>query len=135
MLRYFWLVFSSMASGCSAKNLHDRLDMLSFEKFGGTLFSNPTQVSTKDILFDGSPLSGAPVIIEGHAAEVDKHRTYLIIQDNFGRLLVVLTNVSNSPLVGKGLSGSMRIRILGSIDHGKKGLPFLIARSLTTQVP
>jgi len=105
------------------------IDRKLFAKIGGTLFGSPSQVTLKEVHLDSGRLAGRDVIVEGAILEFGKHETFLVLGDDSARLLVVLTDV---PKRAKELVQlkSERIRILGVVEHGKKGLPLVTARSV-----
>jgi len=56
-----------------------------------------------------------------------------VISDDAARLLVVLTNIPDEASQ-LGSQQSKRIRVLGTIEHGRKGLPIMTARSIQVNV-
>lgn len=118
--------------GCfRAEELPGRIDRWSFHRFGGTLVGSPDLLTLKEIHLDTGTLTGKEVIVQGEVGEVGKHGTYLVLKDSSARLLVVLTDLdATSALLVPGGS-TTTLRILGVIESGKKGMPFLRARSFS----
>lgn len=112
------------------------IDYQSFEKLGGTFFSQPGQVTTKELHFDSGRLLGREVVLEGEVVSYGRYDTHLVLGDDSGRMLVVLTDIDDAEGILEGATGDVgnskdtRLRILGSVVRGKKGLPYLLARSV-----
>jgi len=104
------------------------LDTLAFRLLGGTLFAHPDLLTMKEIHLDTGALKGKQVIVEGSVDEVSEHGTYLVLTDTSARLLVVLTDLEQGGSMVRG--GNKQLRVLGTIESGKKGLPYVMARSL-----
>lgn len=117
-------------TGCNKMNpIKDSIDNMSFRWTGGTLFTNPQQLTTKELHFDTGNLLGHSVIIEGDVVITGNYFTHVVLSDDSGRMLVVLTQMENAEeLLKKKEPG--RIKVLGTVERGKKGLPFILARSL-----
>ena len=107
----------------------ENIDQFSFRSTGGTLFSEPNRVTTKELHFDTGILLGRVVILEGKIEEVGDFETYAVISDDSGRMLVVLTNIDDASEVVKGSNGQ-GLKVLGTVERGKKGLPFILAKSI-----
>lgn len=113
--------------------VRDYVDELSFSWFGGTLFGDPLQVTTKQLHFDTGELFGRDVILEGEIVERGEASTHFLMRDNEGRVLVVLTsNDFGYRLLEK--SSIRQIRVLGRLERGKKGLPYLMGKVLRPSV-
>jgi hypothetical protein len=127
-----WIVLALLLSGCHFKrsSLTVEVDKLSFELAGGTLFSEPSQVTTKEIHFDTGSLAGQDVIVEGEVQTTGKYFTHLVVNDEFGRMLVVLTQVegAESFLLNH---KPKHLKVWGTVERGKKGLPYVLAKALT----
>ncbi len=127
-------IFSSLLCltlvGCGGVNeIKQELDFYSFRITGGTLFSKPNQVTTKELHFDTGRLLGREVILEGKVEEIGSFLTYLVVSDDSGRMLIVLTNIEDLD-AGFSTKKVKIIKILGSVERGKKGLPYILARSI-----
>jgi hypothetical protein len=83
----------------------------------------------KEILLDTGALQGREVIVEGEVLTIGKYGTFLILADKTGRLLVELTQIDPPLVMDRGFFPK-RVRILGSIERGHKGLPLLVARAI-----
>ncbi len=107
----------------------DDLDRWSFALSGGTMFSDPFQVTTKQLHLDAGDLFGKDVILEGHILVLGAEQTHLVLSDGEGRMLVVLTELEGSyrDLEKK---ESYRLRVLGRLERGKKGLPYILAHAI-----
>jgi hypothetical protein len=106
------------------------IDGLAFKTFGTTLLSNAKMVSLKEIHLDSGSLLGQPVILEGVILDIGKYATHLVITDQSARMLVTLTALASEGIPDEGRA-STSIRILGTVERGKKGLPFVSAIALT----
>lgn len=116
--------------GCARKaGMKESIDYVAFEYTGGTFFSEPERVSTKELHLDGGQLTGKEVIIEGDIISLGKYATHLMVGDDSGKLLVVLTALEDADVKMKNRE-NRPIKILGSIERGRKGLPYLLARSV-----
>lgn len=136
MLRSLLLCLVFFSLGCNeVDSLKRYVDYASFKVIGGTLFSDPNQVTTKEIHFDSGRLLGREVIVEGQVLSYGKFDTYLVLSDESGRMLVVLTHIvgvdSDVEDTIKRQQNRSVLRVLGSVERGKKGLPYLLARSVT----
>ena len=117
-------------SGCfKSEELPAWVDHWSFVRVGGTLFGNPESLTLKEIHLDTGTLTGRVVVIEGYVAEKSDHGTFLVLKDDMARMLVVLTDVeSAAPFLLK--AKPKILRVLGTVEVGTKGLPYIKARSL-----
>jgi hypothetical protein len=125
------LALALAVSGCWKKDELPRVvDQMAFQHAGGTLFTNPDTLTLKEIHLDNGKLTGREVIVEGRLAEVGNHRTYLVLTDDAARMLVVLTGLDADvePLL-KGKDDHWRV--LGTVESGKKGLPYIMARAVS----
>lgn len=119
-----------VTTGCwRQESVPHLIDHKSFELVGGTLFTNPDLLTMKEIHLDNGTLTGREIIVEGKVAEVSPHGTYLVLVDDTARMLVVLTDMeSGGPLVQ--LEKPKTLRVLGTVESGKKGLPQIRAHAL-----
>lgn len=113
--------------GCN--NFKQSIDTFSFKNFGGPLFSTPTKVTMKELHLDNGTLLGKEIIAEGAVVNIGKYSTYLIIADESGRMLVVLTDLPYAKEVINKNTPQM-IRILGIAERGKRGLPYIMAKAI-----
>jgi hypothetical protein len=124
------LLLSVLALGCDQTDeLKRDFDYFSFELTGGTFFSQPSLVTTKELHFDTGQLIGREVILEGKVLSLGKFDTYLVIGDDVGRMLVVLTHIEEASQT-LGSKKPKRLKVLGTVERGKKGLPYILAKSL-----
>ena len=120
------LVFSS----CYDKlTLTSYVDRKSFEITGATIFSQPGKITTKEIHFASGNLLGREIVIEGNIVKTGKFYTHLVLTDESGRMLIVLTKIEDAEEILKGKKPD-KIKVLGTIERGKKGLPYVLAKSL-----
>lgn len=77
---------------------------------------------------DSGALLGQEVIVEGVVVNVGKYTTHLVLSDESARMLVVLTNVIDAE--GVVASERKNLRILGTVERGKMGLPFIMAEAV-----
>lgn len=110
------------------------VDRVTFQWFGGTMVSSPQQLSMKAVHLDQGTAIGRDVIIEGRVLEFGKNETYLIIADESARMLVLLTHLTPTQQSFRD-TVPRSVRILGSVERGKKGLPFILARAYSASVP
>lgn len=116
-------------------SVSENIDRRFFSWFGGTLFSSPGQITLKEIHLAGGSLLGKDVIVEGTLVDRSRNDTYVVIADESARMLVVLSELAaqsdhwDSDLA---FSKERPIRIHGSVQSGKKGLPFIMAKSITS---
>lgn len=129
----FGLLLAALSlSACqSAHNISEGLDTWSFAKTGGTIFSSPFQVTTKQLHFDTGELFGKDIVLEGDVEYFGASFTHLLLADQEGKMLVVTTGLTDT-YKAFGDVKSARVRVLGKLERGKKGLPYLMARSVDT---
>ncbi len=122
-------------SGCSGwVPLSSRLDAVFFGLVGGTVFSDPYKVTTKQLHFDTGELFGKDVIFEGFVTEKGELSTYVVVRDEDGRMLVVLSQVDDAyKTLDRG--DVNYIRVLGRLERGKKGLPYILAKAIRSSKP
>ncbi len=105
------------------------VDRLVFESMGGTVISDPDQLTMKEIHLDNGALVGREIVVEGAVVEIGKFDTFLVLSDETARMLIVMTELSsrsehfadNPPRI---------VRVLGTVENGKRGLPFIMAKAL-----
>lgn len=121
-----WMAFLSLLlSGCwNGSNVSTVVDVWLFREAGGTIFSSPEKLTLKEIHLDNGTLIGRQVIVEGFVEEVNPLGTFLVISDSAARLLVVLTDLGHVDVLPKKTDS---LQVFGTIESGKKGLPFLKA--------
>lgn len=124
------LCMMALHAGCTRlERAEEGVDRWSFGLTGGTVFSEPFQVTTKQLHFDTGKLFGQDVVLEGKIERKGEAGTHLVLSDAEGRILVVMTQLESSfreledPAVGG-------LRVLGRLERGKKGLPYLLAKAV-----
>jgi hypothetical protein len=130
----FFIAMLLVCTGCRSEtqSLMRSLDSLIFKTSGVSLLSNPSSVSIKELRLSGNKLE-TELVIEGQVEEMSKNGTFFVISDHSARLLVVTTDLSRriSDTVFKGSQGAA-VRVIGKVEIGKKGLPFLRATAITS---
>ena len=132
LLRYS-LVFALLICAYSCRiNPHARwakiVDRQTFLWTGGTVIGSPQQLSMKAVHLDQGELVGRDLIVEGRVLEYGKNETYMVVADESARMLVVLTNLPPSERSFQEMI-PRDVRILGTVERGKRGLPFVLASS------
>ena len=105
------------------------IDQAAFDHLGGTIFSDPEQITIKEVQLDNGVRLGQEIIIEGTVLSIGKYDTHLIVQDKTGQLLIVLTRLNPPAIMIPGFSPK-QIRVLGTLERGNRGLPYIMARSI-----
>lgn len=127
-------IMIALLGGCARPaELPSVVDRLMFHKAGGTVFSTPDPLTMKEIHLDNGTLTGRQVIIEGRVMEISENFTYLVLSDETARMLVVLTDIEDARPWLKDQKPTT-VKILGTVENGKKGLPYIMARALNAVV-
>jgi len=129
MLKIIPLFALITLSSCSLTP--SNLDKTAFEYLGGTLFSTPAEIPLKGVHLDNGSLLGQEVIIKGSIAKIGDFGTHLIISDHNARMLISLTDLTNAHLLLNRKKPKV-LKVLGTVERGKRGLPFIQARALNT---
>ena len=133
MKSFFVVAFAALPlMACqSLDEVSNGLDAWSFAHTGGTVFASPFQVTTKQLHFDTGELFGKDIILEGDVDYFGASFTHLLVSDKEGKMLVVTTDLTDTYKDFAGVK-TARVRVLGRLERGKKGLPYLLARSVDT---
>lgn len=122
-----------VVSGCKndSNSIFSSLNSLIFKAFGYSIGNNASRLSIKELRLSGNIIE-SEVEIEGQLEELSSNSTYFVISDQTARLLVVTTELlpavrSDVFQSGKG----SHVKVIGKVEIGKKGLPFLNASALT----
>lgn len=119
-----------MTTGCSSnESVAEMIDRLSFSWWGTTLITSPNEVTLKEIHLDNGKLLGRTIIIQGSIVSTGKHYSHIVLADKTARILTVLTSLTNAEDIMT-RNPYDHMRVLGTVERGKKGLPFLLAKSL-----
>jgi len=130
MRPFIFVLIALNFSACSGKlSVTQRIDVASFRFMGTTLFNNPTKVSLKELHLDSGSLIGRSVIIHGEVVSVGDFYSHLTLTDESARMLVVLTDIPDARDHLQNDDG-LNLAILGSVERGKKGLPYVLARAI-----
>jgi len=131
MQRAVWSLMALGAlTGCANdESIKGFVDRQVFGKFGITLFASPTVISMKEIHLDGGSLSGRQAIVEGTIVEVGPHGTFIVVADESARMMVVLTQMPTPVWFNEGHL-KKQVRVLGTFESGRRGLPLLYARAI-----
>jgi len=119
------LQVSSCSSGVEVTNFIDRFF---FSVFADTLFEKPKITGFREIHLSDDVYINGFVRVEGVVAEKGDFGTYIILSHNDDRLIVATTDLTVSDQVD--LSLGVAVSVLGNVEVGKKGMPFLRAQSL-----
>ena len=126
------VLFMVLLSSCDGGGLIGNIDHFSFCKWGTTIFTDPQQVSLKEIHLDTGNLLGRTIVIEGKLQDIGKHLTHIVVDDNTARMLVVLTHMrSAEEKIGN--TPPKMVKILGVVERGKKGLPYVSAIAINKE--
>ena len=93
------ILILAFLSSCDNSNL-SAVDSSVFQWTGGTLFSDPILVNSKDIHLDSGHLLGQSVVFEGKVISKGDYNTHFVLSDSLGRMIVVLTNLNDDKLDG-----------------------------------
>lgn len=130
----FVIIFMSSLSGCNKEreSLLHTFEGMVFKSSGVILLSNPTNVSIKELRLTGNKIE-SEVVIEGRVEERSENSTYFVISDDTARMLVVTTDLlpRMSAVAFQAQQGAT-VKVIGRVEIGKKGLPFLKASAITT---
>ena len=119
-----------LLGGClRVDEVPETVDRLLFKHLGGSLFGDPNHLSMKAIHLDNGALIGKEVVLEGAVLEVSEYFTYLVMSDETARMLVVLADLEGAGPMLQDRQPRI-LRVLGVVEGGKKGLPYVTARSL-----
>jgi hypothetical protein len=120
-------------SGCKAESnsVFSSLNSLIYKSFGISIGNDASSLSIKELRLSGNIIE-SEVEIEGQVEEVSANNTYFVISDQTARLLVVTTEVLPTvrDVVFQNGKGS-NVKVIGKVEIGKKGLPFLKASAIT----
>ncbi len=130
MVRFLGLALLALTSCNKIENITEFFDTTSFEYTGGTLFKNPKRMTMKQIHLEKDGLVGKEVIVEGNILELGRFLTYAVLSDHTARMLIVLTDVDSKDTLNQPTSNANTLRILGSVENGKKGLPYILVKAL-----
>lgn len=117
--------------GCTARepDFKTRVNLSLFEYFGSVFLLDVKEVTAKDIHLAAGTLDVGLLILRGEIVSVDKFYTSLVVSDKTGRILAILTDIDDiDEKLSKKATGP--ISLLGQLDQGKKGLPFLKVKSI-----
>ena len=92
------LLFLALLSSCNNSSVSS-VDSSVFTWTGGTLFSDPILVNSKDIHLDSGHLLGQSVVFEGKVVSKGDYNTHFVLSDKLGRMIVVLTDLNDKKLV------------------------------------
>lgn len=121
-------------SGCKdeSNSIFSSLNSLIFKSFGFSVGNNASSLSIKELRLSGNIIE-SEVEIVGQVEEVSANNTYFVISDQTARLLVVTTELLPPvrDVVFQNGKGS-NVKVIGKVEIGKKGLPFLKASAITS---
>jgi len=111
---------------CEAWTNGEAFDRESFKLSGNTFFAKPEVISIKEIHLDQAKVRGREIIVEGLIALRGSNDTFVVLEDEAARLLVDITKDLSVPELLRGAE-AQRVRILGTVETGKKGFPVFSA--------
>lgn len=123
-----WL-FTQLTACAEDESYKGFIDRQVFGRFGITLFASPMVVSMKEIHLDGSAVAGRQVVVEGKIVEIGAHGTFVVVSDESARMMIVLTQMP-TPIWFTDSHKGITVRILGTFDTGRRGLPLVYARAI-----
>lgn len=125
--------FCLCVSGCEPAKIKERIDRQWFSYLGETLFEDTHHITTKELHLDSGAMLGRQIIFEGEVVSKGQYDTYVLMRDTSGRMLVVLTQVIGAE---KTLAEPVpkRLKVLGTVERGKKGLPYILAQAMSPVV-
>lgn len=124
------LIFLVLIVSCNRDgHFKKEMDYTIFAAFGSSVFDNYPATTIKEIHLDEGKRLGKEVVVKGEIIKIGKFNTHLVIKDQVGKILVILTQMDNIDDFLKQKS-IRNIEVLGSIERGKKGLPYVLARSI-----
>ena len=132
MIKNFLLILTllSTLTGCSyVKESMQKFDFLSFRMTGKTLFKSPKLVTMKQIHLGRVGNLDTMLMIKGKVEKLNPYGTYMVLSDKTAKMVVALTEIIDT---NKSLSKLVdnQIEVIGSIERGPKGMPFLKAASV-----
>ena len=117
-------------SACEGQKVLSDFDNTAFQTLGVTFFDRPQKATMKQIHLDRGMMVGQSVMVSGKVVDVGAYETFVVLNDETARMLVVLTELDSPRLLREVDIRGLEVRILGTVDYGKKGLPFVLARSV-----
>ena len=132
MVRIVFLIISCFfLGGCdTGRELSGSFDLWAFSCFGETWFQRAEEITLRAVHLSTAVLNIGDVVVEGRVETVSANGTYLVLADDGGRLLVLLADVKDPE---RSIRGGRSLRILGGVESGKKGLPYLRARAVNVR--
>ncbi len=129
--RLVLFLMASFLTACSdGGSILRSIDSWVFGKYGSTLFERPEEVTQiRGVHLGLDNLGQNSIVIQGLVEEASPNGTYVVISDQSGRLLVVLSQLALEEQGAIGLKNKT-LRVLGTLESGKKGLPYLKARAM-----
>ena len=120
-----------LLGGCNG-SLSSQVDDGLFRRWGRTLLSHPETLTLKEIHLGSGAYTGRDVISAGKVVQWSEHGTYAVISDDEARMLVVLTELGGDA-AGVASGEAKFVRVLGTLERGRKGLPVLRAHALSVR--
>jgi hypothetical protein len=134
LVRLLLLLCATQFTSCNGKSsLSETVDAFLFKLYGGTVFEKPPKVGLKEIHLDDGRLQGKRIVVEGNVETIGDFDSYVIIEDNSARMLVLLNKIIDADKSLSKLKNNEQeygLRVLGTVFKGKKGLPYIAADAL-----
>lgn len=129
MKKNLCMLFISGLFGCSGKfKSSAAVDMLTFRLIADTIFEKPKIVGFKEIHLSNDVFLNKLVQVKGIVVERGDLGTFIIIAEDDDRLIIATTDLLRE--FRQNLSVGSDISVLGTVESGKKGMPFLRAQSI-----
>lgn len=126
------VVFSLVLVSCRrSEKIGLKFDEVFFEFFGETLFIKPELVSFKEVHLGLEQVDKKFVKVTGQVIDLGNHETYIVIGNKEDRLIVATTASYRSS--DQKLNVGSNVGVVGVIEAGKKGMPFLRAYAINIQ--
>ena len=126
------LVFG--VSGCrrDGSSVAAGVSHLWFSSFGTSLSSDVHEIALKELHLSVDSLLGRTVIVRGPVVEFGEQGTYAVIGDDTSKLLISLAGAGSSGVLISEKVGhrEFEFSFMGTLEVGKRGLPFLVASSV-----
>lgn len=99
-----------------------------FSNFGSIIGKKPPEISLKQVHLSREDYFLRDIFVSGKVIELADERTFAIIDDGDGTLLIKLTYLPVE--VADKIKESQKIRIFGKLEYGKLGMPILTAHGI-----
>ena len=105
------------------------LDISLVRLTGSTFFDDARVTSLKEVHLGQNEPDGKRVVVKGSLYSMGRFFTHMVVKDSGSKVLVVLTDIADSEIFSN-LESGQKVKILGSVENGKKGYPYILAKSV-----